>query len=450
MAKATQNEANGQLQATIFKKCSREFHRPETSKGCANGSCQHTCAPSEAGTCRHAWTVRYSVHGTQREKSFRDEIDGRKRVVPGTGLKKAQDFQLELTRGKRAQGRTYTDPKRAEESFMDNAGEFIATSARLKANPKTRKDYLGILSGDIAKAFGDRTLAQMATAAAADEVATFLNATIAHRSTVRRQHARMIITWTMDAAVCADKISRHKLTGITLTEGTAVPRRQRQADDADDDESATGFVFVTDDQVRTLADGGVFGGRFLKGVGVASWLQRVMGLRIREALGAEKKDFRTRRDGSRYLRLRAQATRDGKGREPLKHRREGEGRDVAVPEFIWNMVQALPDGPLCPGPNGTPYMPYTTARGRFAALTDAMGITGYTTHSLRHQFATESLDQGANIANIAAIIGHRTVETTLRIYVHPTADAEDRMRTMMDARWTARPAPGHAPQADAA
>jgi hypothetical protein len=130
----------------------------------------------------------------------------------------------------------------------------------------------------------------------------------------------------------------------------------------------------------------------------------------------EKRDFRARRDGSHYLRLRSQATVNGRGRVPLKHREEGQGRDIPVPDYVWNMVRAMPAGPLCPGPRGTPYLPYFTARGRFDALTAAMGITGYTTHSLRHQFASEALDRGANIANIAAILGHRTVETTLRIY----------------------------------
>ena len=168
-------------------------------------------------------------------------MDAGKRVRPGTGLKKAQDFQLELTRGKRAQGKTYTDPKLAEESFMANAAVFVTKSARLQASEQTRKSYLGLLNGDIAKAFGDRTLAQMAAPEAAEEVGAFLNVTIAHRSTVSRQHVRMIIVWTMDGAVNADKIGRHKLQGITLTEGTAVPARQRAADE-DDDETATGLM----------------------------------------------------------------------------------------------------------------------------------------------------------------------------------------------------------------
>jgi hypothetical protein len=295
VAKTTSSEAKSRIQATILKKCDRSSHHPETSKRCAardrgesRGACQHTCEPGQVETCRHAWTVRYNVGGVQRDKSFQDELyDGSKRVKPNSGLRKAQDFQLELTRGKRAQGKTYTDPKLAEESFMANATAFVTRSARLQAAERTRQNYLGLLNGDIRKAFGDRTLAQMSTPQAAEEVAAFLNVTIAHRSTVRRQHARMIIVWTMDAAVNADKIGRHKLQGITLTEGTAIPRRQRAADE-EDDETATGFVFVTDEQARTLAEGGKFPAapesrsqrpRQLLGLGIAAWLQRTMGRR---------------------------------------------------------------------------------------------------------------------------------------------------------------------------
>jgi hypothetical protein len=61
--------------------------------------------------------VRYTVNGVQRDKSFRDEIDARERVQYGAGLKKAQDFQPKLTRGKGAQGKTYVDPKAGNELF---------------------------------------------------------------------------------------------------------------------------------------------------------------------------------------------------------------------------------------------------------------------------------------------------------------------------------------------
>jgi hypothetical protein len=62
--------------------------------------------------------------------------------------------------------------------------------------------------------FKGTTLAQMATGQAANDVAAFLNVTMAGASAAWRQHARMIIVWTMNAAVHADKIRRHKLAGI--------------------------------------------------------------------------------------------------------------------------------------------------------------------------------------------------------------------------------------------
>ncbi len=207
-------------------------------------------------------------------------------------------------------------------------------SPALSAGAGSRGNYLSNYRTSIRGRFAGRTLAQMATQAAAEEVTGLLNVTLAGKSTGYRRVARMIITGTMDAAVKAEKIGRHKLGGINLSEGTTAP-----AAPGDDDEEAAGFVFITDAQVAMLAGGitvadGNGRERTLAGVGVAAWIQRTMGLRIREALGVEKADFRERRNGERYLRLRSQASRDGRTRAPLKHRREGEGRNVPYPSPI--------------------------------------------------------------------------------------------------------------------
>jgi hypothetical protein len=441
MGKLSSSGANGRLQATIFKKCSRESHRPESNKGCASGTCQHTCEPSAIEKCPHRWTVRYVVNGTQRERSFADEIDATKRVRYGTGLKKAQDFQLELTRGKRAQGKTYVDPKAGSELFGPACEAFIMSSA-IQANQGSRELYMSNYRATIRGLFAHRTLAQMATQATAEEVTELLNVTQAGSSTGHRRVTRMLITGTMDAAARAEKIGRHKLTGIRLTEGT---RTTVPADDDEEDDEAGGFVFITDAQAARLAEGittdeGTGRKRTLQGAGVAAWLQRTMGLRIREALGTEKADFRTRKNGERYLRLRSQASRDGRTRAPLKHRKEGEGRNVPVPDYVWDMVQAMPDGPLCPGPRASRYLPYNTARVRFAAIMDALGVDGYTTHSLRHQFASECLDDGMNIMDLSSVLGHADPSVTLRIYVHAMPDAEQRTRALMNKRWTSQAA----------
>ena len=131
--------------------------------------------------------------------------------------------------------------------------------------------------------------------------------------------------------------------------------------------------------------------RVLKGAGIAPWLQRTMGLRIREALGVRKSDFKERADGSRYLHLCWQASMKGTCLEPLKRREAGQFRDIPVPDMVWDMVQAMGDGPLCPGPR-TAYMSYGTAEGRYSRILESLGIEGVTTHTLRHQFATEALE----------------------------------------------------------
>jgi integrase len=186
--------------------------------------------------------------------------------------------------------------------------------------------------------------------------------------------------------------------------------------------------------------------RVMPGLGIAPWLQRTMGLRIREALGVRKSDFKERADGTRYLHLCWQASENGRELEPLKDRKAGDFRDVPVPDMVWDMMEPLPDGPLCPGPSGTPYLPYSTARNRFGRMLDHLGIEGAHTHSLRHQFASEALDANPReLANISQVLGHNSIETTLRFYIHPSANAEQRIGKMMNARWTANPKPKAAP-----
>jgi hypothetical protein len=173
------------------------------------------------------------VNGVQREKSFADEIDAQKRIRYGTGLKKARDFQLELTRGKRAHGSTYVDP-RAGAGLFGPACEAFIMSGALQASAESRASYVSCYRTAVMGLFAGRTLAQMATQAAADEVAELLNVTMAGGSIGRRRVARMIITGTMDAAARAEKIGRHKLSGIRLAEGTRAPA---VLDDDDDEEA---------------------------------------------------------------------------------------------------------------------------------------------------------------------------------------------------------------------
>src|ERR1700761_9587534 len=112
MPHRTSTVKNTLVQATIFKKCDRTYHKPDTNKGCAAGTCQHTCEAAHDSDCAHKWTVRYSVNSRQREQSF------------GT-LTEAQTFQLTLSTGKRTQGAMFTDPRAGMIKFTPLADAFI-------------------------------------------------------------------------------------------------------------------------------------------------------------------------------------------------------------------------------------------------------------------------------------------------------------------------------------
>jgi len=394
------------LQGTIFKKCDMSAHKPESNKACAAETCQHTCANPDR--CPHAWTLRYSVNGKQKEESFRDDLDASKRVRYGTGYRKAQDAQLELTRGKRAEGQTYITPTGGRDNFGEVCEAFIAAMA---CADSTRKAYGDTYRKWVKPAMGHLTLARAANAHdAAEELITVK---MAHLSPVRRSTARLLITGALDKAVKTGKITTHRVTDIEIQDnGRPMPAE---------------FTFPTYAQVKYLADS----------IGIVVWLMRGCGLRISEALAVEKSDFRHE---GRTLRVSGQASRDSQRKIALKHRKMGEYRDVPVPAWLWAMVKDLPDGPLCPG-NGRRYAVYGTVKEQFVRHVPRAGIpAGFTPHSLRHLYASVMLVEGGiDITEVARFLGHRDINETYRTYGHLLPNANDKAIAALDAefdRWS--------------
>ena len=271
---------NTLVQATILKKCDRTWHKPGSNRGCAAGSCQHTCEAWQVPDCPHKWTVRYSVNSRQREQSF------------GT-LDEAQTFQLTLSTGKRVQGAMFTDPRAGIARFLPLAEAYIEGMAR--AGATSRATYRSNFAHPAVTALlRDRTVVEVARMDA--EVKVLLNKTLGGYNDNYRRTIRRVITGTLDEAVRKGMLARHTLTGIELAP-RIVTAEQYERD-------ARLPVFVTDDDGRgSLADGitvtrtdttGRARTWVLPGLGIAPWLQRTMGLRIREALGVRKADFRTR------------------------------------------------------------------------------------------------------------------------------------------------------------
>jgi integrase len=241
-----------------------------------------------------------------------------------------------------------------------------------------------------------------------------------HLSNTPRQQARHVIVGTVVEAVKAGKLSKHRLDEIELADSGRYSRKS--------------FVFPTYEQVTFVADGGYNTDtkRAVGGAGLCVWLMRGCGLRIEEALAVSKEDFIE--DGN-VLRVAWQASGDGKTREPLKHRKAGEYRDVPVPSWLWEMVEGMPDGPLTPG-NGKLFQRYGTVYFRFMRATEVAGIAdGFTPHSLRHAFASAMLARGVQITELAHFLGHRDINVTHQVYGHLLPSAAKRAVAALDAEF---------------
>lgn len=343
------------------------------------------------------YTVRYREQRPphkQREKSFRTR-------------KEADRFLSDLTRA--ASYGEDLNLTAAKASFTDAVEHWLSAVA---VNERTRETYASNYHSNILDVYASLSVRDAASDRQTAE--KLLNVTMIDKSVGTRRMARHILVSVLDSLVVNGTIAAHRLAGIKLAEKTVT----------EDESEQGGFVYITDDQVKTLAGQ----------CGIVVWLQRTMGLRISEALGVEKSDFI---NGGSTLRLRWQATRDGKSRVPLKKRRVGQYRDVPVPVFVQKLIADLPDGPLAPG-RTTAYRPYNTARDCFYRAVRAMGVEGFTTHSLRHQFASEWLADGGNLADLSAILGHADATVTLRTYVHPSENVQDTARASIDARWASQ------------
>lgn len=341
---------------------------------------------------RKPHTVRHWVDGRQRERSF-------------ATAREARDFQIKTDHDTRA--RIFVDDRGGREAFGPAAEKWLASRPLAQSS---RDAYAAVYRTHVEPGLGSRTLASVAQDR--DAIVALLTRDMAALSHTRRTKARLIITGTLDEAVRSGKLASHRCGGIELR------------DDGPGERSD--FVFPSHAQAAELADA-------LRH-GLAVWIMRGCGLRVAEALAVRKEDFR---DSGATLRVIRQATRDGQGTTPLKHRRAGEFRDVPVPAWLWAMVRDLPDGLLFAERDGR--LPrYTIFNESFARHARKAGIpAGFTPHSLRHAFVSALLSQGVPITDIAQWCGHRDIATTYAVYGHLVPSAAARARSALDAEYSA-------------
>jgi len=124
------------------------------------------------------------------------------------------------------------------------------------------------------------------------------------------------------------------------------------------------------------------------------------GLRVGEILTLQRKNVYLQR---RYMRCGIK-TKAGKDRIVPLHRK--------IIPLLEELMRANP------GKNFVFRMPYSSYRARFRDALKMAGTGPHTTHDCRHTFATLLSRAEANETSIRQMIGHKTYETTEKIYVH--------------------------------
>ncbi|GAA3056424.1 site-specific integrase [Streptomyces roseofulvus] len=178
---------------------------------------------------------------------------------------------------------------------------------------------------------------------------------------------------------------------------------------------------------------------------VGIWLMAGCGLRIGEAMGVRETDFRIVA-GTRVLRVRRQVqkVRNAEGKltaalVPLKHRQEGEWRDVPVPGLVWDHVQwhikrfgTADDGRLFRTQLGALVHPDWYREDWYKAVPRVGGKPRWTPHDLRHFYASTCLLNGLPLLSVSRWLGHGSITETADTYGHLTPDAVDTAVSVLD------------------
>ena len=97
-----------------------------------------------------------------------------------------------------------------------------------------------------------------------------------------------------------------------------------------------------------------------------------------------------------------------------------------------------PDGYVFCQENGSPYEP-RTYQDLFKRCIRQAGIADANFHSLRHTFATRSLEQGMNVVTLSRLLGHANPSITVDKYGHALDDHKRDSVAKLGDIYSARP-----------
>jgi integrase len=358
------------------------------------------CPEEQWESCPHQWVVRYRTTGgrssRQREQSVGDD------------LREAEDFALKVEHDKRA--RTFVDPKAGWLPFRDAAEIWLNQHLGTDSSIAT---YKSVLRAHIDPAIGHKPIGAIRREDIKALIADM------HRkglSASRIGCAHLVISAVLAEAVRDKKLAESPCSGIQL------PGMVTAAD----------FILPARAQVEAVAAG------LPADWAVTVWLMHGCGLRIGEALAV---NLRCRINGGKTLRAREQVNPAARLR-PLKFRREGEFRDIPLPQYVSEAIDkhvaehgTTSDGYLFQGRKYKLVVRRSYQEDFQRAAARAGLPPEFIPHSLRHLYASVALAEGIPITEVSRWLGHKSIEVTYQIYGHLVPSSFDRARAALDAAY---------------
>ncbi|MEV8526368.1 site-specific integrase [Streptomyces sp. NPDC052000] len=331
--------------------------------------------PCDKPRCGHPWTVRYREHGEptspERQPSFPKKFQ-------------AEAFAAKLDHDK-YEG-LYLDPKRGEITVRAYAKEWLE---RQVIGESTYSNYESFTRIHLVPRLGSKTIGGVQE----KDIETFVAA-------VSRKLAA--------STVC----DRMKMVNAMFK--TAVKEKRRADNPAENVKlPRTSAHAVDEDEIPTLHEVDLIAKQISPQYRLTVYLQAGAGLRISETLA-----FATDCRRADFIRVRRQVSSKANRADcrtrfvPLKHRAEGEYRDIPMPAFLDEEIDAhmkewgaTAVGGLevlfAPRERGKTTMPTASTYAyhfkkelKAAGMVKPDGAPKYTPHGLRHFFASTALAHG--------------------------------------------------------
>lgn len=367
--------------------------------------------PCTRDRCGHPWTVRYREPGVsraERQPSFEKKTQ-------------AEAFAARLERDK-YEG-YYLDPQRGDIPLGEYAPDWLA---RQVITDGTWRNYESFLRIHLLPALGNKTVIGIQTR----DVETFVAAL---------------------SKKLAPSTVRDRMKMVTSIFKTAIKEKRRSDDPTDGIKlPRAGSHAVDEDEIPTFYEVDLIAKQISPHYRLTIYLQSGAGLRISETLAFSAD---CHRDG--FLRIRRQISSKAHRKDcvtrfiPLKHRAEGEYRDIPTPGFLADEIEIhlrhwgtrtadSVDALFAPRERGKRTMPTAVTYGYHfrKALTEAGivkpdGSPKYTPHGLRHFFASTALAHSIPTREMSRWLGHKSIKTTVDVYGHLVPASWERCRTIM-------------------